>query len=385
MDADTNRKLASIQLIARLTPIPGADKIETARVLGWDCVVAKKDNFKVGDKVVYIEIDSIVPDRPEFEFLRDRKFKVKTIKLRGQISQGLVVPLSILPGSNNLSVGTDVTDKLGIVKCSEQVDPVRNSQTANKKFGKIHKFIYSHKVTRVVYRALVNNKLGLWLKEAIKPTSLFPSVIHKTDETRIQAMPHILQAFKDIPFCMTEKLDGQSMTAYVQKKFRWPFTPQKYKFVVCSRNMVLGREDDSNWWRAARIFNVRFVLTNLLKSLPGRNWVALQGEVLGPGIQGNKYGLSTVELRVFNMMTDKEIFNQTEMGMHLAGSGISTVPVLRQGTFYLPQNIEDIVEVSKAPSILNKNVPREGIVVRNYDKNISFKVINPEFLLKYDS
>jgi RNA ligase (TIGR02306 family) len=91
------RKLASIQKIVDIRPIDGADKIEVAQVLGWEVVVAKKDEFKVGDLVIYIEIDSIVPDKSEFDFLRDRKFRVRTIKLRKQVSQGLILPLSILP------------------------------------------------------------------------------------------------------------------------------------------------------------------------------------------------------------------------------------------------------------------------------------------------
>jgi RNA ligase (TIGR02306 family) len=109
------RNLASVQLIKDIRSIEGADKIEVCDILGWHCVIAKKDNFKIGDKVVYIEVDSIVPEKPEFEFLRDRKFRVKTIKLRGQISQGLVIPFSFLP-KGNYNVGDDVTEVLGITK-----------------------------------------------------------------------------------------------------------------------------------------------------------------------------------------------------------------------------------------------------------------------------
>ena len=108
---EQERKLAHIEIIEELREIPGADKIEVAKVLGWECVV-KKGEFKKGDIVVYVEVDSIMPDKPEYEFLRDRKFRIRTIKLKGQVSQGLVLPC---PSSLGF-VGDDVTDILGITK-----------------------------------------------------------------------------------------------------------------------------------------------------------------------------------------------------------------------------------------------------------------------------
>lgn len=107
------RKLATIREIKDIQPIEGADRIEVATVDGWQ-VVIKKGEFKVGDKIIYIEIDSIVPEREEFEFLRDRKFRVRTIKLRKQISQGLIMPLSILGNYGKL-----IYDKEGNIKALE--------------------------------------------------------------------------------------------------------------------------------------------------------------------------------------------------------------------------------------------------------------------------
>lgn len=118
------RKLASVQRIIDLRPIEKADAIEVAQVLGWECVV-KKNEFKIGDMVVYIEVDSIVPDRSEFEFLRDRKFRVRTIKLRGQVSQGLVLPMSVLPQTKIYAEDEDVTNTLGIKKYDPQGDAER--------------------------------------------------------------------------------------------------------------------------------------------------------------------------------------------------------------------------------------------------------------------
>ena len=114
------RKLAYITVIDEIKPIPNADKIELARVGGWQVVVSKEDNYKVGDKVIYIEIDSRVPsDKECFAFLQDRKYKVKSIKLRGQVSQGLIMPLSILP-NKEYELYDDVTDILGIEKIENE-------------------------------------------------------------------------------------------------------------------------------------------------------------------------------------------------------------------------------------------------------------------------
>ena len=134
------RKLASIQKVLEVNPIPKADAIEVIKVLGWEIVV-KKGEFQVGDNVVYIEIDSIVPDKPEFEFLRDRKFRVRTIKLRGQVSQGICFPLNILP-KGNYKEGDDVTEVIGIKKYDPQGDAERKlaEQKIETSNNNIHKF-----------------------------------------------------------------------------------------------------------------------------------------------------------------------------------------------------------------------------------------------------
>ena len=141
------RKLAHIEIIESLTSIQGADKIEVAQVLGWQCVV-KKDEFKVGEKIIYIEVDSIVPEKPEFEFLRDRKFRIKTIKLKGQVSQGLVLPLKFLNGGyvdhRSYSIGEDVTQRLGIVKYlspSEQSELQKQEEKIKLEKNKLKKFM----------------------------------------------------------------------------------------------------------------------------------------------------------------------------------------------------------------------------------------------------
>lgn len=126
------RKLATIRTIAEIRPIPEADRIEVAQIDGWEVIISKKDNFSQGDKVVYIEIDSKMPATPEYEFLKSRKYVVKTIKMRGQISQGLVLPLAVLP-PGNYKVGDDVTEILGVTKHDPEAEQESTVISENKK------------------------------------------------------------------------------------------------------------------------------------------------------------------------------------------------------------------------------------------------------------
>jgi RNA ligase (TIGR02306 family) len=204
------RKLATIQKISWIKPIPNADKIEVAGILGWQIVINKKEGFKVGDKVVFCEIDSIVPERPEFEFLRPRGFRVKTIKLRGQVSQGLALPISILPIDNahpiwddsELTVGLDVTDILDIKKYVPYIPACLAGEVKGQ----------------------------------------FPSFIPKTDETRIQSVPDVLTRHNRKTFIVTEKVDGSSMTVYYNNG----------EFGVCSRNLDLKETEKNSFWKVAR-------------------------------------------------------------------------------------------------------------------------------------
>ena len=208
------RKLAHIEIIKALRPIPGADKIEVAEVLGWECVV-KKDEFKVGDKIIYIEIDSILPERPEYEFLRDRKFRIKTIKLKGQISQGLILPLKNLDvfydvkfldnktlDGYNYSIGDDVTNQMGITKyltLSEREEISQQERKLANEKNKLKKFMMRY----FWFRKLFLSK---------KQKSGFPYWVSKTDEERIQNIPQVLEQFKDKEVYVTEKIDYQSVT-----------------------------------------------------------------------------------------------------------------------------------------------------------------------------
>lgn len=355
------RKLATIRQVTDIRPIQGADRIVVAQVDGWECVV-QKDEFHVGDRIVYIEVDSIVPERPEFEFLRERKFRVRTIKLRGQVSQGLVLPMTILP-DGNWKIGDDVTNVLGIKKYDPQAqqEAMLAQKQPQKPKSKFAQFMMRFKWYR-----------KLFMKP--KRKGGFPDWIVKTDETRIQNLTTLfdIERKNNTPFSVTEKVDGQSATYFLRKVSR-----RKYEFGVCSRNIRLGTPDNSSYWTVAKKYDIE----NVLKKLIGDyETIVLQGEICGNQIQGNKYHISGYEFFAFNLIYPNRKCGTAEIKDLLAPYGIKTVPILEEDK-PLPDTIADLVEYSKGKSIVRKEQKREGVVMRNIQKNISFKVINPDFLL----
>ncbi len=357
------RKLASVQKVIQLRPIDGADKIEVAVVLGWECIVLKSENYKVGDLVCYIEIDSQVPIKPEFEFLRDRKFRIRTIKLRKQISQGLIIPLSILP-KGKYSEGQDVTEIIGVKKYDPQAEQERQLLDESKK-NPIHKFFMRYDW----YRKLSSNS----------NKSKFPSFIRKTDEDRIQLFPYLPETQKDTVFTVTEKLDGQSGTYFLKRnKKRW-FWQSGFEFGVCSRNLQLQNPDNSSYWTIAKQC---FIKDSLEILIGGEDYVVLQGEIIGNGIQKNKYKIEGYEFFAFNLIYPSHQLESVEAKEILSYQGIKFVPIL-DTNFKLFPTIAENVDYAKGKSQFNTTL-REGIVIRNKEKNLSYKIINPEFLLKND-
>jgi len=364
------RKLASIQKISSLTPIKEADLIEKATVLGWELVVAKKDNLKVGDLCVYCEIDSILPDKSEFEFLRDRKFRIKTIKLKGQVSQGICFPLSILP-NKKYSEGDDVTDIIGVTKYDPQAEYERkeSERLAGIDKNRMDKFLKRY----VWYRKLI-----------FRPQRTpIPAFIKKTDENRIQLFPNACEEWKDVLFSVTEKLDGQSATYFVVPNPKRGLFQKKWIFGVCSRNFQLLKLDSSSYWTIAKDGNIKEKMLCWCKR-EGAGLI-IQGEIIGNKIQGNKYNRNGVGFYVFNVIEYykgiNRVLDQAQQIVFCQDNGYIPVPILYLCQ-KLPYSIPLAVDSSKGVSVLH-NIPREGIVVRNYERNISFKIVNSDFLLKY--
>jgi RNA ligase (TIGR02306 family) len=328
------RKLASIQRIKALDPIENADAIEKATVLGWQLVV-KKGEFQVGELCVYCEIDSLMPDRPDFEFLKPRGMRIRTVRLRGQISQGICFPLSILPKGTAIEEDADVTEALGI----EKYEPPMPAELSGIAKGP------------------------------------FPGFLQKTDETRVQILQERLDAFVGEPCYVAEKLDGTSVTYFLKNG----------EFGVCSRNLNLLETPDNTLWKLARAHQIEEKLRSL-----GTDF-ALQGEVIGEGIQSNKYQLKGQKVCFFNAFDiDQYRYADFEEFVKLmADLGLETVPIL-DTAFLLVNDIPALVEMAIAPSVLNPKLPREGLVIRPLKEKtdalgrVSFKTINPEFLLKYE-
>jgi RNA ligase (TIGR02306 family) len=346
---EKERKLASIQRIKEIKPIENADNLELAIIKGWQCVI-KKGEFKSGDFCIYFEVDSLLPVRPEFEFLRKSSynkrldgFRIKTVKLRGQVSQGLALPVKTFPEIYNKSLeeGQDVTEDLGVRKYEKEI-PVQLS-------GKVH--------------------------------GAFPSFIPKTDEERIQNVPEILTEYPGITFCVTEKLDGTSATYYVKDDH----------FGVCGRNWEFEEDENIIYNKIANKYNLKEKMFEAAKDIGD---FAIQGEIIGPSIQKNKYKLTDHELYVFDVFIIDEYEYCHPIGIEdvCLILGLKPVPRIERNLFLEDINtIDKAVEYSYGKSALNKDTLREGIVIRSHLQlkdprlgRLSFKVINPKFLLKYD-
>lgn len=388
------RMLAYIAKIDEIMPIPNADKIEVARVGGWQVVVSKHDNFTVGGNVIYIEIDSIVPnDREEFAFLKDRKYRVKTIKLRGQVSQGLIMPTSILP-KGTYNVGDDVTDILGIKKYEPKTTntpPESNEMRLRGAHPKLYRRPWFKKMMRYEWFRKITFKLFLPKKK----NSGWPAWIVKTDEERVQNMLWVLQNKK--PMIVTEKLDGTSSTYSLHKE------GLKWKFYVCSRNVVQDTPDKKSYlndvnniegnvyWEMANKYNIEKALTILKDKLDAREYVTLQGETVGEGIQKNKYNFKGHDIFFFNLIVDGKKIDSLSASqlleiLYFANCEIFDekfrwVPIITT-KYILPDTFEELMEYSTGKSTLEDTL-REGYVFRNYDDNISFKCVSNDFLLKW--
>ena len=361
------RKLASIQIIDNLKPIEGKDRILQATILGWSLIVGK-DDFKVGDKCVYIEVDSVLdPNNPVFEQARKRSNRIKTIKMAGIYSQGIAYPLSAFNmNPDRYSVGDDVTNVLKIKKYDPQAEEEEKLNISTKPVKKYPQFLMRWS----------------WFRKLVLPSKRqqrgFPTeYISKTDEVRCQLIPDVLQN-KD-KCIITEKIDGSSLSALLIKTKTW-YGKTKYEFILCSRNLRLWTPDGSYYWEMAQKYN----LEATLKQMIGDNeWVAIQGEVYGASIQKNPYKMNNRELRVFNVIYPTGRLGSVEAENLCNKNGLLFVPIL-DTDFVLPDTVDEMLQYATAKSVINPNVMREGVVVRSKDGKHSFKAVSPEYLIKHE-
>lgn len=348
------RKLASIQRVKEVLPVITASGVEADSLVlvrfdnvGWQCVGGKKDDYRPGDFVVYIEVSTVLPEHPAFEFMRQRKFKVKTVKFVGTtLSQGLVFPVSILkeflpPGDEFWSVGEgdDVSALIGVIRYDAEAQD-------NKTGGEV---------------------LGV-----------FPEhIISKTDELRLQSYPFLLERMKSVgDVAATLKYDGTSATFFCENGV----------VHACSRNLDQRPGNGSVYWKIVEKYN----LTKLFEQHPG---IVLQGEITAPGIQKNRLGQNGPHLNIFNIWhRDFAAFYSVADVQRLCGKwGLESVQIVRtwgEITFQ-DETLDSLLELAKGFYNDTKN-PREGIVVRPLHQvifeprigtQLSFKVINNDYLL----
>lgn len=358
----SERKLATIRTISEIRPIEGADNIELAIVNGWKVVVGKEVGHKVGNPVVYCEVDSFLPIRPEYEFLRKssyRKmgdvegFRLKTIKLRGQLSQGLILPMDVF-----VDYGYRVSDDL--LNDYPALEPDRTVILV----GSMIEVRDGVDVTSVL--GIVKYEPPIPAELAGIAKGLFPSFIPKTDEERIQNLSEFYEDYKKHTFVETEKLEGSSTTFFLNEG----------AFGVCSRNLELLETESNTLWKIARELKIEEKLKQYGKNL------ALQGECIGEGIQGNIYKLKGQTVRFFNAFdidTQRRLMPY-ELAPLLKELELDSVPVLTN-RFTLTDSIDELLLIADGKSVLNPQANREGSVLRSLDGTISFKVISNKYLL----
>lgn len=336
------RKLATIRKIDALRPIEGADAIECAVVGGWT-VVVKKGEYAVGDLAVYLEIDSWVPNelapflsngKEPREFNGVKGERLRTVKLRGQLSQGLLLPIeSALPGKDRdffwSQVGYDVSSALGVQK----YEPPVPAQLAGEVEG------------------------------------AFPGFIPKTDQERIQNLTAELEGWKaeKLSWEVTEKLDGSSMTVFVRDDEQG----------VCSRNLNLKENENNTFWKVA----IENQLIEKIRRI-GRN-LALQGELVGEGIQKNRYKLKGQDFFLFDIydIDAGRYLNPTERAALAIALEIKHVPVLKSEKVLEDCTVDDILKWAEGPGFQG-GMEREGLVFKCTEREVSFKAISNKFLLK---
>jgi RNA ligase (TIGR02306 family) len=323
------RKLASIRRISSLSPIPNADFIELAKVDGWQ-VIVKKGEFEVNDLVVYFEIDSFVPTfvcpflKNQREYNSVMGSHLKTIKLKGVISQGLILPRSVCTSVLHKE-GMDVTSELE-VQLYEKPIPAQLSGIAKGNF---------------------------------------PSFIPKTDQERIQNISDELWSkYRTVQWEVTEKLDGSSMTMYFKDGM----------FGVCSRNLELDRSQENNTF-----VQVASAYEDLMSEFEAN--IAVQGELVGPGIQGNHYRLSKPEFYLYNVydIDAQRYISPAKARVMAIQLDMHYVPVIHEKTL-LPETKEEVLMSADSFSWLNDSlIPNEGVV---YKSSLgSFKAISNKWLL----
>ena len=363
--------LAVVSTIQSLAPIEGKDRIVLAKVQNYDTIV-QKGEFNVGDAVVYVFYDSILPVKPEFEFLRKRcwtekwqGFRIRPMKLGGIVSEGLVLPMSVLPERKKpYKQGEVVTDALEIRRYDPEALLENQSQKKDNWFLNI---FMRYAWFRKFYNRFVRK---------VKPKTGYPAWIDKSDEENIEKIWDDISKYPDTKYIITEKMEGQAAS----------FSIEKGKFKVYSHNFSVT---SGNWVEVAKIYGLEEKMKKWCKQ---RGWdrFCIQGEVCGPGIQGNIYGFPALRLFLYGgFHSDHTRFTMQELLDFSKINNIPVVPVL--GTDVKLGDIGDldaIIKFADGQSVIknnNKPVLREGVVWRTEDGRIHFKNKSRQYKVWFDA
>lgn len=383
------RALAHIEKVEWVKPIEGADNIELIGVLGWICV-AKKGEFHAGDRAVYIEIDSRCPqDDERFAFLASKNYKIKTMKLSkfNVISQGLALPISLFPELEHKKAGTDVTELLKITYSSQEDLKRKSNKVDPDSKCKIivgrHPKLFKLPMMRKLMEHSSGKKLVLFLfGRKIEDLLEFPNWIVRTDEVRIEnAIFHLQSTDKWIK---TEKLDGCSCTYAVDKLHR----KNDFEFIVCSRNIRQSDKkertdsEENIYWELAEKYDIEHILKEFAET-NCFDRVVLQGEGVGPLIQGNPYKLEENRLFCFNLVINGKRTSTQELVKFCEENHLEHVPIV-ETECELCHTMEEMKAEADGFSLLNPAVLREGFVYRSKDGKQRFKNVSREYLLKHN-
>ena len=345
------RKLATVRTIGAVKPIEGADRICAYMIDGWQ-VIDTIGKYNTGDKVIYVEPDAWVPhDLAPFlskskeprEYKGVKGEKLRSIRLRGTLSQGLLLSEETLHAYyTSSSAGVEdsaVLSHSGIGDVGDRYDEMLDIQ-------------------------LWEREVPAQLRGVMKGG--FPSFIRKTEQERIQDLTKQYEQFKQYPVEVTEKLEGSSLTAYFNNG----------EFGVCSRNIDLKETEDNTFWKAA---NKYFIRENM--QAMGLN-IAIQGELLGAGVQGNIYNISDYDFYVYDVFdVDKQEYMPAEDRYAITESlGLKHAPIIGHNWHYTT-TVQELLKMADGKSELNHKQDREGVVLKALDGRFSFKVISNKYLL----
>ncbi len=409
------RELAYTVLIDAIEPIEGSDNCEAAIVGGWK-VMVRKNTFTAGDLAVYFEIDSKLPETYWSAFLANKHYKVKSQKYtfggKGNfLSQGLLMslgdfedytgayPACIMQILVNINLGmfyrelvnTPLTEELGVTYSVAEDNKRKSSGDKYKKMAQRHWKLFKHsRIIQWLYGRIWGKKLlFLFLgRKKDKKEAFWPSWVVKTDEERVQNLPQMFPP-DGTKWIATEKIDGSSTTFTMKRGKRG-----KYEYYVCSRNVCFDKPEkeaklfyETNiYTEMAEKYNIYDVLKNILDLHKEFDFVTIQGETYGGGVQSKTYGIKGHDFMAFNLIVgDKDgvtkRYNSIEMTEILKNTyNIPCVPIIATDMELLP-TIDDMLNFATGDSVVEPGTLREGLVFRTYDGVRSFKAVSNEYLL----